>query len=328
MATRIEDVKTISTTTDDAKKEEKKPGVVERFRAKWPWFDHVMRAVERFTEQQGRFYAGGITYFSVLGIFPVLMVAFSIAGIVLFNQPDLLDRIQGMIVDQIPGSMGEQVSELIDTAVEQRSAVGVIGLLTALYSGLGWIGNLRDGITAQWALSPRKQNFFKKKIKDLFALLGLFVSFGLAMLVSGLGSSGLMKKIVGWLHLDNVPGMGVLLTVASLAISLLAIWLVMLWVIGYLPRERAEVKQSMRAALIAAVLLVVWIQIAAYYLKSVLSSPAGAVFGPIIGIMVFLFFTWQIVLLSAAWAATSEDGSDVGDKDGVVVEQESATVSA
>lgn len=326
MATHIKDVKTISTTTVETEQKEKKPGFVARLRNKWPWFDHVMRAVGRFTEQQGRFYAGGITYFSILGIFPVLMVAFAIAGIVLFNQPELLGRIQDMIVEQVPGAMGEQISELIDTAVEQRSAVGVIGLLTALYSGLGWIGNLRDGITAQWALTPRKENFFKKKIKDLLALLGLFLSFGLAMLVSGLGSSGLIKKIVGWLRLDNIPGIGVVLAVVSLAISLLAIWLVMLWVIGYLPRERAEIKQSMRAALIAAVLLVVWIQIAAYYLKSVLSSPAGAVFGPIIGIMVFLFFTWQIVLLSAAWAATADDSGEP--EEDVVEEGETVTVSA
>jgi len=318
LATHTKDVKTISTTTVDTKeKQEKKPGFVDRLRSKWKWFDHIMRAVERFTEQQGRFYAGGITYFSILSIFPVLMVAFSIAGIVLFNQPELLDRIQEMIVNQVPGGMGEQISELIDTAVEQRSAVGVIGLLTALYSGLGWIGNLRDGITAQWALTPRKQNFFKKKGKDFFALIGLFLAFGLAMLISGLGSSGLIKKIVEWLKLDNIPGISVILTVVSLAISLLAIWLVMLWVIGYLPRERTEAKQSMQAALIAAVLLVIWIQIAAYYLKSVLSSPAGAVFGPIIGIMVFLFFTWQIVLLSAAWAATFEDadGEEAEDED-------------
>lgn len=300
----------ISNTSVQSDKKSKKPNLLDRLRTKWPWFDHLLRAVAQFNEQRGRFYAAGITYFSVLGLFPVVMVAFSIAGIVLFRQPELLADLQARIVEQVPGDMGKQISELMTTAVEQRSAVGVIGFLTAFYSGLGWIGNLRDGITAQWAANPQKLNFFKKKGKDFLALLGLFISFGLAMLVSALGSSGLVKKIVVWLHLDGIPGMSILLTVASLAISLLAIWLVLLWVIGFLPRVKIGAKRSSRAALLSAVLLVIWVQIAAFYLKSVLSSPAGAVFGPIIGIMVFLFFTWQIILLGTAWAATMEEPAE------------------
>lgn len=115
-----------------------------------------------------------------------------------------------------------------------------------------------------------------------------------------------MNNVVEWLHLSHVPGMQAALTVVSLLISALAIWVVMIWVIGYLPRKHAEPRASLVAAAIATVLLVIWIRVAAIYLKSVLSSPAGAVFGPIIGIMVFLYFTWRIILFCTAWAATSQ----------------------
>lgn len=133
-------------------KEPDAPSGLAKFRVKWPWLDHLLASHEHYSQQRGNLYAGGITYFSVLGIFPLLMVGFSIAGIFLFARPELLVDIQNQIVSKVPGSMGEQVSQLVETAVEQRSSVGVIGLLTALYSGLGWIGNLRDGLTAQWAI--------------------------------------------------------------------------------------------------------------------------------------------------------------------------------
>ncbi|STT00016.1 inner membrane protein YhjD [Klebsiella pneumoniae] len=37
----------------------------------------------------------------------------------------------------------------INTAVQQRTAVGLVGLLVALYSGINWMGNLREAIRAQ-----------------------------------------------------------------------------------------------------------------------------------------------------------------------------------
>ena len=171
-------------------KEPDAPQGLAKFRMKWPWLDHLLVTHERYSQERGNLYAGGITYFSVLGIFPLLMVGFAIAGVFLFARPELLVDIQNQIVAKVPGSMGEQVSQLVKTAVEQRSAVGVIGLLTALYSGLGWIGNLRDGLTAQWAIPLQSENFFKKKGKDLLALLGLFLAFVVAFGLIMISSSG------------------------------------------------------------------------------------------------------------------------------------------
>ena len=62
-----------------------KPGILDRFRARYKWFDHVMRAQERYQDSKGDFYAAGITYFTIFALFPLLMVAFSIAGFMYFD---------------------------------------------------------------------------------------------------------------------------------------------------------------------------------------------------------------------------------------------------
>jgi membrane protein len=56
--------------------------------------------------------------------------------------------------------------------------------------------------------------------------------------------------------------------------------------------------------LLAAVGFEIFKQVASIYLKIVLHGPAGTVFGPVLGVMVFAYITARLVLFAAAWAAT------------------------
>ena len=108
---------------------DKGPSFLDKRRAAWPWFDHVMRAAMRYKGQGGDHYAAAITYFTVLSLFPLLMVAFSVAGFVLAGNADLMGQLKDQIADSAPGQMGDTLSDLVDTAVKSRGAVGIIGLL-------------------------------------------------------------------------------------------------------------------------------------------------------------------------------------------------------
>ena len=122
-----------------------------------------------------------------------------------------------------------------------------------------------------------------------------------------LGSSDLMKQIVEWLGLQDVPGVDLGLRVASLLVSVLISWLFFTWIIARLPRESVSFRSSIRAALIAAVGFEVFKQLGTIYLQSVVRGPAGATFGPVLGLMVFAYITARLILFSTAWAATSTE---------------------
>jgi membrane protein len=47
--------------------------------------------------------------------------------------------------------------------------------------------------------------------------------------------------------------------------------------------------------------------VGAIYLRSVVTGPAGATFGPVLGLMVFAYITARLILFATAWAATSTD---------------------
>jgi membrane protein len=285
-----------------------KPGILDRLRSRYGWFDHVMRAQERYQDSKGDFYAAGITYFTIFALFPLLMVGFAAAGFVLSRNPDLLAEITAQIKSKVSGDFGEQLVDLMDSAIESRTSVGIIGLATAAWAGLGWMANLREALSQMWGLMRHEPpGFVRTKLSDLTAIVGLFAAIIVTIALTALGNSDLMKHVVEWLGLQDVPGVGVALRVASLLVSLLISWLLFIWIIARLPRESVSFRSAMRAALMAAVGFEVFKQLGSIYLRSVVTGPAGATFGPVLGLMVFAYITARLILFATAWAATSTE---------------------
>ncbi|MGE2718130.1 inner membrane protein YhjD [Mycolicibacterium celeriflavum] len=288
-----------------------KPGFVDRLRSRYEWFDHVMRAQERYNDSKGDFYAAGITYFTVFAMFPLLMVGFAIGGFVLASQPELLADVQDRIRASVSGDVATQLVELMDSAIESRTSVGIIGLATAAWAGLGWMANLREALSQMWGLMRRETHgFVRTKLSDLTAIVGLFVAIGVTIALTVVSSSGLARKAVEWVGLEDVPGMSILLRLVSLAVSVLVSWLLFTWIIARLPRESISFRSALRAGLLTAVAFEIFKQVASIYLRSVVTGPAGATFGPVLGLMVFAYITARLILFATAWAATSVENME------------------
>ncbi|MBN9108678.1 MAG: inner membrane protein YhjD [Pseudonocardia sp.] len=282
------------------------PSKFEQLREKYPWLDHMVRAGARYTDRHGDHYAAAITYFSVLALVPLLMIAFAIAGFALRAQPELLDQLRVGITTAVPGALGDTLNDIIQKSIDQAGAVGFLGLIGALYSGIGWMSNLREALSEQWAQPPEAPNVVKKLLFDLLALLGL----GLALVVSfavtavGTGVGRFMLDLVG---LGDQGWALFLLGVAGVVLGLVANWLVFLWVIARLPRQPVAIGSALRAAVLGAVGFEILKQIMTIYLRAVTNSPAGAAFGSIIGLLIFVFFISRFILFVTAWAATSKE---------------------
>ncbi|MFX0580422.1 inner membrane protein YhjD [Nocardia nepalensis] len=272
-----------------------------------PWLDHLVRAGGRYQRQRGDYYAAGITYFTVLSLFPLLMVAFAVAGFVLSGHPDLFADLQNKIFEKIPGSLGGQLNDLIEKAVRSRGTVGTLGLLVGGYTGLGWMANLRAALTEQWEQKSLERNWFLTKLSDLGALIGLGLAFVVSIGLSALGSSTLGARLLITFRMADLPGARLLLVLVSILLGFLASWAVFAWMIARLPREPVTLRSAARAAALAAVVFEIFKYVASFYLQMVLTSPAGATFGSIIGLMVFTYITYRILLFATAWAATASE---------------------
>ncbi|MCV7152594.1 inner membrane protein YhjD [Mycolicibacterium pyrenivorans] len=293
-----------TTSTDESEKSDK-PGFLDRLRARIPWFDHAMRAQERYKDSKGDFYAAGITYFTIFALFPLLMVGFSIGGFVLASQPELLADVQDRVRASVSGDLGQQLIQLMDSAIESRTSVGIIGLLAAAWAGLGWMANLREALSQMWGLyRGERPGFLRTKLSDLLALLSAFVAIAATLALSALGSKSVMKNVFELVGLEETRLLSVVFRVASVVVSVLVSWLLFTVVIARLPREKVGFRGSVRAGLLAAVAFELFKLVGAVYLQSVVTGPAGATFGPVLGLMVFAYITARLILFATAWAAT------------------------
>ncbi|WP_103353006.1 inner membrane protein YhjD [Amycolatopsis sp. CA-128772] len=285
---------------------EEKEKLLPRMRRKYPWLDHLIRANDAFTERYGNHYAAAITYFSVLSVIPILMVAFAVVGLAVNNDPAIIKQISDSIKQSVPAGLQTLVTGIVDAALKSGSGVGIFGLLIALYSGIGWMANLRDALTAQWGQEKQAQPFVKQTAKDLVALVGLglalIVSFALTAVGGGVGR--FLLKLV---DLDQAAWANFLLRVATIVLGLLANTLVFLWVIARLPREQVALRSAVKGAVFASVGFVILQQAATFYLASVTNSPAFALFGPVIGLLVFANLVSRFLLLVTAWTATAKE---------------------
>ncbi len=281
--------------------------VLDRLRSRYDWFDHAVRAGQRYVDSQGNFYAAALTYFTVFALFPLLMMGFAVAGFVLSRRQDLLHQLEGHIRMSVSGKAGQQLIDLMDSAIESRTSVGIIGLAVAGWAGLSWMAKLREALSQMWEQRRKPAGFVRTKLSDLVALVSAFVAINVTIGLTALGDPKLMAKVLGWLGVPDFALLGALLRAASVVMSLLVSWLLFTWMIARLPRESVSFASSIRAGLVAAVGFEVFKQVGSIYLRSVVNSPAGATFGPVLGVMVFAYITASLVLLATAWAATAPE---------------------
>jgi len=290
-------------------------GTLERYRQRHPWLDHLFRAGRSYSDHHGDHYAAAITFFSVLSLVPMLMIAFAAAGFVLASNPQLLRHLQDQVQAAAPAGLGAMLNQIIDGAIASRQGVGIIGLLGALYSGLGWISNLREALTAQWQATsgdqpPQSGSFLRTKVGDLLSLLGLGLALVLSFAVTGVGTA-FTNAVLDATGLGQIPGARLVLTALAVVASITGMWLVFLWVIARLPRQPVPLRRALRVAWFGAIGFEILKQAFAIYLDSVTASPTGKLFGPVIGLMVFAYFVSRFLLFLTAWAAVVRQVPDI-----------------
>ena len=288
------------------------PESVERLQQR-PWIAHIIRAVERYLGRLGSQFAAATAYFSVLALVPVLMMAFSITGLVLtVVQPGLLDNVADAVADALGGAepaTRAKVLDLVNNALSQFWTIGIIGLVVALYTGAKWMGHLKNAVRTQWRpgfdLRPEKINIVSKTLGNLVLLLGLLVGMAVMFGLTSLSTS-LANTVVGWLGLSDQPWIAPLLRVSSIVISIGAGWLIFMYLYTVLPETREPWSVVRRGALLGSIALFALQFLAGYLISAFRGNPAALIFGPVIVVMLFVNLFAQLVLFIAAWIATAK----------------------
>lgn len=273
-----------------------------------PAVAHLLRANGRFGNRLGNQFGAAITYFSVLAMVPILMFAFAITGAFLtVFRPDLMQVVLDAVQQQLSGP-GSDLGGVIEEALKNWAGVGVFGLLSFLYSGAGWMGNLKEAVRTQLRVDfedkDPKSNFVLDKLKNMGILIMLLVMIALTFAISSAATS-LTDTIVRLTGLEALPGVGFLMRFVPLVASIIAGWFLFVFIYTVLAAQPLPWPARMKGAVIGSVGLAVLQYATGILMGSFAGNPAAAVFGPVIVLMLFFNLFARLILFVAAWIATS-----------------------
>ncbi|WP_327718970.1 YihY/virulence factor BrkB family protein [Streptomyces sp. NBC_00490] len=271
---------------------------------------HAWRSYERLDRVKWARLAAAMTFISFIALFPLLTVAAAVAAATLSTaqQKELQDK----LADQVPG-ISDQLD--IESLVANAGTIGLIAGAVLLFTGIGWVGNVRECLRAVWELPDEEGNPLLRKGKDTGVLFGL----GGALLVT-IAASAVGSAMVGWISdeigIDREGWGAVLLRTAAFLIAVLADFLLLLYVLTLLPGVQPTRRRLLVAALIGAVGFELLKLLLSGYMQGVASKSMYGAFGVPIALLLWINFTSKLVLFCAAWTATqSKEDADVSAAD-------------
>ena len=276
-------------------------------RKRAPWLDHLIRAWSRYQSDSGDRLAASVTYFGFLSFFPIIALAFSVAGFVVDAYPSAQKDLIRQINDFLPG-LSDKLN--VATIGHAKVATGIIGLLGLLLAGLGWIDALREAIRVMWHHNLKVGNFFKKKIVDVGVLAGLGLTMVASVAVTGVSSSAM-----GWflehIGLSGNLAANILLRIVGYVLALGVDVALFLFLLTRLPRVATPFRQVLRGALFGAVGFEILKTAGSLLVKSATHNPVYGVFAVVVGLLIWINYLSRFTLFVAAWTVTAPFDTDV-----------------
>lgn len=241
--------------------------------------------VYKYVDDGGGYLAALLTYYAFLSLFPLLLLASTVLGILLAGDTATQDAVLRTALERLP-VIGQQLQ---DPAGLRGGTAGVLlGTVTALYGALGVAMALQNAMNTAWRVPVnRRPNPLTGRLRGLLLLgavgLAVVATTGLSALGQGAGALG------GGVRAAAVAAS----VVVNAAVFLLA------FVVG--TTRPVHVRDVAPGAAAAAVVWQVLQWSGATYVQRVVAtaSAVNSVFAVVLGLIAFLYVTAVAVVLCA-----------------------------
>lgn len=280
-----------------------------------PWVErlmttHAWRSYERLERVKWTRLAAAMTFISFLALFPLLTLAAAVVAATLGKdqQRDLEDK----LAEQVPG-IADQLD--IGGLVDNAGTVGLIAGALLLFTGIGWVGEMRGCLRAVWDRDDPEENPVLTKAKDFGVLLGLGGAVVVSLAASTVASA-LVGRLADGLGIDRDGWGGILLRLCAFAFAVLADFLILLYVLTLLPGVHPPRRRLVVAALLGALGFELLKLLLSGYMQGVASKSMYGAFGVPIALLLWINLTTKLLLYCAAWTATGSKAEELPAADG------------
>jgi hypothetical protein len=140
----------------------------------------IKHAMKRFTVTNAPQAAAALAYYAFFSLFPLLLVAIA-GGSYFISTQQIYQNVTQLVHSVIPVST-QLIDENLQEVLSERGTVGILSLLTLLWSASGVFTNLATNINIAWPKAYRR-NFLQNRLVGLSIIGGLSVLLILSMTV-------------------------------------------------------------------------------------------------------------------------------------------------
>lgn len=267
-----------------------------------PYLGILVRAANKSLSQNEKDMAASVAYFTFLSMFPLILGLISLGGYVLKSE-DMQLRVNEFIVGALPVS-ADFVTQMIDSLIRIRGAVGVTSALVLIWSASKMVGALSRSINRALALK-RNYAIYLSPLRNFGLTLAVATVIVLSLAVAPLLDllSGLQPEYFG----DR--GNTFLESLAGPTSNLLATALMISVVYFLLPHRRLSFSTILPGLVTAAILIEIGKTAFVWYVET--ASSYSTVYGSvstIIVLLLWLYFAARVVLYGAQVISINAEG--------------------
>lgn len=245
----------------------------------------TVAVIYKYLDDQGGYLAALITYYAFVSLFPLLLLLTTGLGVLLAGRPDLQAQVMHGTLSQFP-VIGSQLQQ--PEGLSGGTVAVVVGVLGALYGGLGVGQAVQNAMDSVWAVPRNKRRDpLRSRTRSLLLLLVLGSAAIASTLISGIahatGSLGVFGRI----------GVTFVAVAINAVICLVAFRLTTARELSY--------RQVLPGAIAAAFIWQMLQWFGAGYVGHVVKSASAtnSVFALVLGLLAFLFLISSTLVLCA-----------------------------
>ena len=258
-------------------------------------FIYLLRLYKKFMEDGCQIFAASIAFYSILSIFPALLIFISVSGVVI-NKFSIQSNILVFVEERIPMIYGF-VDNNMTNIVKNRTGIGIIGFLIMFITSTYVFDSIQLALNKIFRTETHRK-FWKQKIYGFLIVFLIFLSIVITFSIST-GLFYLSNTLIDILNIEESLSVEIL-KLLSIAIGIFFNFLIFILIFYFGINKKINFKQIYRGAFTVAVCLEGVKYLFVFYLDRFASYQLtyGSI-GSVIAFLSWIYISSMILLLGA-----------------------------
>ncbi len=257
------------------------------------------RSLRSFYDDQMAHHAAALTYFSLMSLFPLILLGVAVLGLV-GQYPATYDAILALLEDVVPDTTLDAVDASLRGALQSKGSVATalaVGLVAALYGTTGVLEAARRALNVTYEASEAR-GFIRRKATDIVTTLLMLVLVLVTLVLVFVGGD-LAAELFDFVGLGSTAA--VIWSVVRWPVALTVAMVLFAWVYHVAPNVRHRGLRWIAPG--AAIGVLIWLAASAVFSFFVSNIAAlDATYGTFTAAVVLLVWLWltNVALLFGA----------------------------